>query len=148
METKVQDTGIGMSPEFLPHACESFSRERTSTVSGLQGTGLGLAIAKKLVDTLRSTMSLQSQPGKGTQVVIRLPHRLGEAPKAKAPEAASPDQSLFQGRRVLLAEDIDINAIIATKLLAGKDFLVERAKDGGECVDMLLKAGSGTSRCR
>jgi len=143
VETKVRDTGIGMSAEFLGHAYESFSRERTSTDSGLQGTGLGLAIVKTLVDALQGTVSIESQQGRGTVVTVRLPHRIGEAPADKAPEEAPPDLTVFQGKRVLLAEDIDINAIIAMKLLTARGFLAERAKDGVECVDMLLKAEKG-----
>lgn len=144
VETVVEDNGIGMSPAFLDHACESFTRERTSTVSGVQGTGLGLAIVKNLVDLLRGTISIESRQGEGTKVTVRLPHRIGESPAEERPEEPEElDQARFQGRRVLLAEDIDINAIIATKLLIGKGFLVERAKDGVECVDMLLKAEPG-----
>lgn len=139
VETRVEDTGIGMSPEFLARACEAFSRERTSTVSGLQGAGLGLTIVKDLVEILHGTVSIKSRQGEGTQVVIRLPHRLGEAPAAREEAPLS----LFRGRRVLLAEDIDVNAIITAKLLAGKGFLVERARDGAECADMLLRSGDG-----
>ena len=144
VETVVEDNGIGMSPEFLAHAYESFSRERTSTVSGIQGTGLGLAIVKNLVDLMRGTISIDSRQGRGTKVTVRLPHRVGEAPAEKpAEELERLDPALFQGRRILMAEDIDINAMIATKLLSGKGCMVERARDGVECVDMLLKAKAG-----
>lgn len=144
VETVIQDNGIGMSKEFLAHAYESFSRERTSTVSGIQGTGLGLAIVKDLVELMRGTISIESQQGKGTKVTVLLPHRLGKAPAAeRAQEMEMLDRSLFEGRRILLAEDIDINAMIATKLLSDKGCIVERAKDGVECVDMLLKAEEG-----
>ena len=144
VETVIQDNGIGMSKEFLAHAYESFSRERTSTVSRIQGTGLGLAIVKDLVELMRGTISIESQQGKGTKVTVLLPHRLGKAPAAeRAQEMEMLDRSLFEGRRILLAEDIDINAMIATKLLSDKGCIVERAKDGVECVDMLLKAEEG-----
>lgn len=144
VETVVEDNGIGMSPEFLAHAYESFSRERTSTVSGIQGTGLGLAIVKNLVDLMRGTISIDSRQGEGTKVTVCLPHRLGEAPEEKRPEELEfLDPALFQGKRILMAEDIDINAMIATKLLSGKGCAVERARDGVECVDMLLKAKPG-----
>ncbi len=144
VETIIQDNGIGMSDEFLAHAYESFSRERTSTVSGIQGTGLGLAIVKDLVELMRGTISIESQQGEGTKVTIRLPHRLGKAPTTKKQEEIdSLDRTLFEGRRILLAEDIDINAMIATKLLTDKGCIVERAKDGVECVDMLLKSEEG-----
>jgi len=72
-ETAITDNGIGMSSEFLAHAYESFSRERNSTVSGIQGTGLGLAIVKRLVDLMRGTIQIDSQQGRGTTVTIRLP---------------------------------------------------------------------------
>lgn len=141
LETVVEDTGIGMSAEFLAHAFESFSRERNSTISGVQGTGLGLAIVKKLVELMGGGISLESQPGRGTKVTVRLPHRLG-APPEKEPEL--PDSEvLFAGRRILLAEDIDINAIIAVKLLSARGFLVDRVRDGVQCVDKLLKAEPG-----
>lgn len=142
METVIQDNGIGMSEEFLAQAYESFSRERTSTVSGIQGTGLGLAIVKELVELMKGTIRIESRQGEGTRVTVRVPHRLGEAPAERAQETEV-DAGRFQGLRVLLAEDIDINAVITTKLLTGKGCAVERARDGVECVDMLLKAEPG-----
>ena len=144
VETVIQDNGIGMSSEFLSHAYESFSRERTSTTSGVQGTGLGLAIVKNLVDLMQGTIRIESRPGQGTRVTIRLPHRLGREPEAEpAGERDEIDFSVLPGKRILLAEDIDINAIIATKLLKDKGCAVERARDGRECVDMLLRAEAG-----
>jgi len=142
METVIQDNGIGMSEEFLAQAYESFSRERTSTVSGIQGTGLGLAIVKELVELMKGTIRIESRQGEGTKVTVRVPHRLGEAPAERAQETEA-DTGRSQGLRVLLAEDIDINAVITTKLLTGKGCAVERARDGVECVDMLLKAEPG-----
>jgi len=142
LETTIQDNGIGMSSTFLAHAYEAFSREQSSTVSGVQGTGLGLAIVKNLVDLMRGTIHIESHPGQGTTVTVRLPHRLGKASGAEGREAEI-NYGILTGRRILLAEDIDINAIIAMKLLKGKDCTVERARDGVECVDMLLKADAG-----
>jgi len=141
METVIEDNGIGMSSAFLSHVYESFARERTSTVSGVQGTGLGLSIVKKLVDLMRGTIQIESQPGKGTKVSVLLPHRLGQAPAEQPPKDLDP--GLLEGRYILLAEDIDINAMIATKLLTSRGCMVDRAKDGVECVDMLQKAETG-----
>lgn len=141
LETVIRDSGIGMSSEFLAHAYESFSRERTSTVSGIQGTGLGLAIVKNLVDLMRGTIKIESRQGHGTKVTIRTPHRLGNPSEAKAAEEPGEiDYGVLAGKRILLAEDIDVNAMIAIKRLKDKGCIVERAKDGIECVDMLLKA--------
>ncbi len=144
LETVVQDNGIGMSSEFLSHAYESFSRERTSTVSGVQGTGLGLAIVKDLVDLMRGTINIESQLHHGTKVTIRIPHRLGNAIESAITEApAEIDYSILADKRVLLVEDIDINAMIAAKLLSGKGCIIERARDGIECLDMMQRADAG-----
>lgn len=144
LETIVEDNGIGMSDEYLAYAYEPFSRERTSTASGVQGTGLGLAVVKNLVELMKGSVHMESRQGRGTKVVIRLPHRLGEPPAAKSEKDTDVLQPVpLEGRRILLAEDIDINAMIATKLLTGRGGIVERAKDGAECVDMVLKAEEG-----
>ena len=141
METVIEDSGIGMSEEFQAHAFESFARERTSTVSGQQGTGLGLAIVKNLAERMGGTVDIASRQGAGTRVTVRLPHRIGTAPAEKKQQPAqAPAGAPLEGRRILLVEDIDINAMIATKLLTSRGCRVDRAKDGVECVDMLLKA--------
>lgn len=144
VETVIEDNGIGMSEEFLEHAYESFSRERTSTVSGIQGTGLGLAIVKNLVSLMKGKIGIESRQGRGTKVTICLPHRVGESLAVKEGEDTHTLERVhFEGRRILLAEDIDVNAVIATKLLSGRGCIVERARDGVECVKMLLKAEEG-----
>lgn len=76
-EFRVEDTGIGMEPEFLTHIFEPFERERNSTISGIQGTGLGMSITKNLVDMMGGTITVESQLGVGTQVTVTLPLRLG-----------------------------------------------------------------------
>lgn len=144
VETIIQDNGIGMSSEFLAKAYESFARERTSTVSGVEGTGLGLAIVKNLVELMKGTIHMESQPGEGTKVTIRTPHRIGSpTSEASQEEPEEIDYSILKDKRILLAEDIDINAVIATKLLSDKGCIVERARDGIECVDMMRKADAG-----
>ncbi len=144
VETVIEDNGIGMSEEFQAYAYESFSRERTSTVSGIQGTGLGLAIVKDLVSLMNGRVTLKSRQGMGTKVTVCLPHRFKKAPADKKEgEPDSRENLRFDGVHILLAEDIDVNAIIATKLLSSKGCIVERARDGVECVNMLLKANEG-----
>lgn len=132
----IGDTGIGMSGTFLQTVYDSFSRERTSTESGQNGTGLGMAITKKLVELMGGTIRIESEQGKGTKVTILLRHRLADDIPVPADE---PEQKTvaFQGKRILLAEDNDLNAEIAEEILKMDGFVVERAKDGIECISML-----------
>lgn len=146
LETVIEDNGIGMSDEFLAHAYEAFSKERTSTISGVQGTGMGLAIVKSLVDLMDGAIHIESRQNEGTRVTLRIPHKLedpAEKKPAPAPDAAGIDYALLEGKRILMAEDIDINALITTKILSGKGCIVERAKDGRECVEMMERADAG-----
>lgn len=144
LETVVRDTGLGMSREFLSHAFDTFSREQTSTVSGIQGAGLGLAIVKNLVDLMRGTIQIESALGQGTTVTVRIPHRLGpQAAEKVVNESEEPDYCILAGKRILVTDDIDINAMIVSKLLISKGCAVERAKDGVECVDMVQNADAG-----
>ena len=144
LETVVRDTGLGMSQEFLSHAFDTFSREQTSTVSGIQGAGLGLAIVKNLVDLMRGTIQIESTLGQGTTVTVRIPHRLGaQAAKKAAGGLEEPDYSVLTGKHILVTDDIDINAMIVSKLLITKGCTVERARDGVECVDLVRKADAG-----
>ena len=129
-----------MSEDFLSHVYELFSRERTSTDSGIHGTGLGLAIVKRLVDMMQGKICIESRQGEGTRVTIRIPHKLGEEEKGGQEATEVPDDRAFEHKRILLAEDIDLNAMIVSKILTSKGCIVERAKDGVECVDMILKA--------
>ena len=75
-EIRVKDNGIGMSEEFVNRIFDSFERERTSTVSKIQGTGLGMAITKNIVDMMDGTIQINTEQGKGTEFVVRLPLRI------------------------------------------------------------------------
>lgn len=92
---------------------------------------------------MQGTIHIESQPNHGTTVTIRTPHRLGNLSEVMPPEEPIEiDYSILAGKRILLAEDLDINAIIATKILSGKGCIIERAKDGLECVNMMQNADS------
>ena len=141
MEFRVEDTGIGMSEEYLKHAFETFSRERSTTKSGIQGTGLGLGIVKGLVERMNGEIQIESKLGEGTKVTVRLPHRYaGEKKIRELQENRTPEPETFAGKRILLAEDNDLNAEIAMELLSEAGLLVERAADGLDCVAMLERA--------
>ena len=140
-ETVVQDNGIGISAEFLPHIFDQFEREKNTTESGIQGTGLGMAIVKKNMDQLGGTIKIESELGKGTRVTIRLECRIApEAEKVETPAAACPEAGKNAVKRILLAEDNDLNAEIAMELLKMAGYDVERAQNGEACVEK-LKAG-------
>ena len=131
----IQDTGIGISKEYLPHIFESFSRQRTSSESGVIGTGLGMPIVKKLVDLMHGTISIESEEGKGTTVVVNLPHRyIIEEQEVKKVNDKEID---LTGKHILLVEDNDLNAEIAQTLLEDKGLKVMRAKDGLEAVTIV-----------
>lgn len=138
--TTIRDNGIGMTKEFLAHIFEAFTRERSSTESRRPGFGLGMGIAKKLTELMGGTIAVESEPGKGTTFTVRIPHRIAKGPEEAFPaeDSALPNTAL-QGRRILLAEDNDLNAEIAEELLKEAGLLVERAKDGIECLAMLEK---------
>ena len=144
VEFVTEDSGIGMSEEFQSHVFESFSRERNTTMSGIKGTGLGLAIVKRLVELMGGTIRIESRLAKGTRVVIRMPHRIVRDPAGKRKSADHPPEANFSGRRILLAEDVDLNAEIAVEILTEAGFTVDRAEDGVVCLDMLAGAPAGT----
>ncbi len=137
----ISDNGIGMSKEFQEHIFESFSRERSTTASGIEGTGLGMSIVKKLVDLMHGTVSIKSKLGEGSTVTVSLPCRIAKKEDTKAKRALIDfDETLLVGKRILLAEDNDLNAEIATELLSEEGLLIERADDGVSCIEMLEKA--------
>ena len=137
----ITDTGIGMSEEYISHIFEAFSRERTSTVSGVEGAGLGMGIVKKLVDLMGGEITVSSAIGEGSVFTVSLPCRISSEEEAKAKRADTDiDKASLKGRRVLLTEDNNINAEIATELLSDEGLIIERAKDGVDCVEMLEKA--------
>ena len=144
-QTVIEDTGIGMSEEFLPHLFEEFTRERSSTESKLNGTGLGMPIVKKLVDLMQGSIEVESKGGKGTRITVTLPHRIAQDEDTKKiiEKAHGFDENYFKGKRILLAEDNELNAEIAIELLEEVGFIVEHAADGIICVDMLEKADAG-----
>ena len=140
-QTVIKDTGIGMSEEFLSHMFEYFSRERTTTESGVSGTGLGTAIVKKLVDLMHGTIDVESRLGKGTKITIKMSHQITDdqdiQQKIKNEQEYNPED--FTGKRILLAEDNDLNAEIAMAILEEQGIEVERADDGIVCVNMIEK---------
>ncbi len=139
----ITDNGIGMSPEYQKHIFDAFSRERSTTLSGVEGSGLGMGIVKHLVDSMQGEISVQSRLGEGSTFVVSLPTRIASREDAMAKRADNGmDTAALQGRRVLLVEDNDLNAEIATELLTESGLLVERADDGVACIKMVEDAAA------
>ena len=145
MVITVADNGIGISQEFQKHIFEPFERERTSTVSKVEGSGIGMGIVKKLVGLMGGTVAVESKIGVGSTFTVTIPCRIASEDETQAKRETNPsDQKCLCGTRILLTEDNDLNAEIATELLQEEGCTVDRAKDGVECVDMLEKAANGT----
>ena len=145
MVITVADNGIGMSQEFQKHIFEPFERERTSTVSKVEGSGIGMGIVKKLVGLMGGTVAVESKIGVGSTFTVTIPCRIASEDETQAKRETNPsDQKCLCGTKILLTEDNDLNAEIATELLQEEGCTVDRAKDGVECVDMLEKAANGT----
>ncbi len=145
----VSDTGIGMSPEFIEHMFEQFSRERTTTTSKVQGTGLGLAIVKRIVDALGGTIEVESELGKGTTFILTVPFRVQTEKEisrnygsAYAVTDLKEDFDCdLKDKRVLLVEDNELNREICEELLVEEGLVVETAADGQIAVDMVTEKG-------
>ncbi|MBU5480229.1 ATP-binding protein [Blautia sp. MSJ-19] len=135
----IQDNGIGMSEEYLPHIFEEFTRERTSTESRVVGTGLGLPIVKALVDLMGGTINVESKLGEGTKTTIVLSFPSASEEQIREAEGVWPEQIErdLRGKRILLAEDNELNAEIAMELLGESGLETEHVIDGVKCVETL-----------
>ena len=140
-----EDSGIGMSADYLPHIFDEFSREHTTTENKVVGTGLGLPIVKSLIEQMGGTIQVESTQGVGTKFTVDLTLTLAPQEEVySSPEAsAEAEHAKLRGRRILLAEDNELNAEIAIALLGEEGLLIERAADGEECCTMLAQAPEG-----
>ena len=143
----ISDTGIGMSEEYLSHIYEAFSRETTSTVSGIQGTGLGMAITRELVEMMHGTIRIDSRVGVGTTVTVHFDFRLADEAAMEKETEELPDASALAGKRILLTEDNDLNREIAKDILEEYDFIVEEANDGTVAVEKFRNSADGFYDC-
>ncbi|MBE6009897.1 MAG: transporter substrate-binding domain-containing protein [Lachnospiraceae bacterium] len=141
-EFRIKDTGIGMSKEFQKSIFEAFTREKTSTVSGIQGTGLGMAITKSIIDMMGGTISVQSEEGAGSEFIVNLPCRISSH-AAFAESEAKIQKDTLAGKRVLLAEDNEMNQMIAETILTESGLLVEIADNGEIAVEKMNTQPAG-----
>ena len=147
----VSDTGIGISKDYLPFIFDAFSQEDSSSTNKYGSTGLGMAIAKNIVELMNGQITVESEKGKGTSftVTVTLPESEQKKPEEKSPSpgetktALTDDSTKLAGRRVLLAEDIMVNAEIIMMLLSMKKMEVEHALNGRIAVEKFAQHGPG-----
>ena len=139
----ISDTGIGMSENFLEHIYEPFVQEHSDARSVYHGTGLGMAIVKRLIDEMNGTIQVTSQEGKGSTFVVVLPFKIAEKEKVVQPEAATGEASI-RGLHLLLAEDNELNAEIAARLLNDEGATVQVVRDGQQAIDAFASRPQGT----
>jgi signal transduction histidine kinase/BarA-like signal transduction histidine kinase/ketosteroid isomerase-like protein len=145
IQTKVTDTGIGMSEEFLPSLFDLFTRERNTTLSKIPGTGLGMAIVKKFVDLMNGSIEVESKLGKGSTFTITIPHKLADKDYTYRNIESSNECDIdFKGKRILLAEDNELNAEITTTILSEMGFEVKVVEDGILCVNEIQRQPANT----
>ncbi len=145
------DTGCGMSPEFIEHVFEPFSREHDSRTESVEGTGLGLSIALSVVSLMGGTIDVESEPGKGTTFTVRVALRHVQAEEGKealsADEGSVPDPrpaaSDLTGVSVLLVEDNELNSEIAVALLESLGASATTASNGQEALEALEASEPG-----
>ncbi len=137
----VRDTGIGMSEEFQKKVFEAFAREDDGRVRQIEGSGLGMAITKYLVDAMHGTIELDSAPEQGTEFRVALDLMRAEA-KA-LPASPETEEADFGGKRVLLAEDNELNREIAEELFSEIGLSVDSAANGRICADMFASSPAG-----
>ena len=140
---EIKDYGCGMSKEFQKKMFVPFEQEYNEFTNKVQGTGLGLTIVKNLVDMMDGTIECQSEPMKGTTFIIDFERDIQNIDEEKDNLEEKTDESILEGKNVLLAEDNDINAAVAMEILKAHGMNVEWAKDGQEVVDKYLRSVKG-----
>ena len=146
VRTRVSDTGIGMSQDYLTKIFDAFTRERNTTKSKITGSGLGMSIVKRYVDLLGGTIDVESEPGKGSTFTVTLKHRIADESYyvKKHDEGSETASKILEGKNILLAEDNDLNAEIAEAILERAGLKTERVEDGIQCVNKITKMPVGT----
>ena len=140
---RIKDTGIGMSEDFQKKIFDEFAQEENGVRTQYKGTGLGMPISKKYVELMGGTITVDSRKGVGTTFTVEIPMELTNAEKVEKTKPLAQHNDL-KGIKVLLAEDNDLNAELATILLEDLGMTVTRAADGQEAVDLFAEHPAGT----
>ena len=138
-----EDTGIGMSEEFIPHVFEPFAQEEQSARTAYMGTGLGLAIVKQLVEMMDGQIEMESRLNEGTVFTIDLPFEIDQSYEEEETGKAGISEKLLKGKRVLLVEDNELNMEVAQFFLEGAGMEVTNARDGKEALECYKASETG-----
>ncbi len=138
----VQDTGIGMDAEFLKRIYQPYAKADEDEGKRYHGTGLGMTIAKQYIDAMGGTIQVESEPGKGSRFIVRLPFAIAEALPEKDEEGITVTKA-FKGKKILAVEDVPINLKITVFLLENMGFTVDTALNGIEAVEAFKKSRVG-----
>jgi signal transduction histidine kinase/CheY-like chemotaxis protein len=137
----LEDTGIGMKADYLPHLFESFTQEDNGSRTTYKGTGLGMAIVKQFVDMMNGTIEVESTLNVGTKFIVTIPMEIDSTVKQ---EREKEEQNFnLQGMKVLVVEDNDLNLEIAQELLEEQGILVTAAENGQVAVDLFEQSPPG-----
>lgn len=139
----VEDTGIGISEEYLPHIFEEFTREKSSTISHIQGTGLGMSIVKKLVELMNGTIEVSSKPGEGSKFIVRIPLKIDTEYSEESEIEPEHEDISLNGIKILLVEDNEMNREIAAEILTEAGAVIDMAEDGDIAVKKVADSVPG-----
>lgn len=141
-EIRIRDEGIGINPDYLPHIFEPFTRESRISVSGTSGSGLGLSISKQIIEMMHGTITVNSEVGKGTEFVIKIPFEMPTLAEIETQALEKIDYG-FAGKKVLVVEDNDLNLRIVSELLSDEGFIVDSVSDGTYAIEKIQSTKPG-----
>ena len=141
-----EDTGIGMSEEYLPHIYEEFSREHSTTENKVPGTGLGLPIIKSMIELMGGSIQVESRQGIGTKFTIDLSFDIALKEEVYGSEDTIESSAIhtIKEKRILLVEDNELNAEIAKTVLEDVGALITRAENGQQALELFKEKPAGT----
>jgi len=139
----IEDTGIGMDRSFIPRVFETFSQENNGRTDKYGSTGLGMAITKNIVETMNGSISVESEKNVGTVFTVIISLRTCDIPSDRGTDKVTSKISELNGKHILLAEDVIINAEIMKEILKVKGAVTDHAENGREAFDMFRAKGNG-----
>ena len=140
-----EDTGIGMSEEYLPHVYEEFSREHTTTENKVPGTGLGLSIIKSMIELMGGSIQVESRQGIGTKFTVELSFDIASKEEVYESQNTIKPSAIhtIKGKRILIVEDNELNAEITKTVLEDVGALITRAENGQQAVELFKEKPAG-----